>query len=187
MARSLLDTVDLSALRELVAKGPADAVAACLVDAGVLQFDPDDPEWLDRDRVVACAPDVAAALGHRLTAAGADPDFVVTTTRTGGDALALALGAATASRMDGDAWRSWCVLDPEACEDGRVWEVARAARAAGAETLGAFVTGGDSAALWRACGWSVYEAPADDPVWLLGALDQVVMRGPGVVVAVSNG
>lgn len=186
MVRSLLDTVDLATLRELTATGPAAAIAACLVDAGVLQFDPDDPQWLDRDRVTAAGGEAGAALGHRLTTAGADPDVVVRVAATGGDALALALGAATASRMDGGPWRAWCVLDPESCEDGRVWEVARAARAADAGLLGALVSGGDSAGLWRACGWSVHEAPASDPVWLLGALDQVVARGPGVVVAVDD-
>lgn len=183
MARSLLDTVDLPSLREL-ANGAAAAVAAGLVDAGLLQFDPDDPEWLDRDRVVVCGDEVAAAIGHRLSAAGADPDFVVTAARNGGEALALALGAATASAMDGSPWRSWCVLDAGACDDGRVWEVARAAQ--DSQTLGVLVAGGDSAPLWRACGWHVQEAPASDPVWLLGALDQVAVRAPGVVVAVDD-
>ena len=187
MARSLLDTADLAALRGLVTGGPEAALVAGLVDGGLLQFDPDDPEWLDRDRVVACGDSIAAALGTRLTAAGADPDFVVTTARAGGDALGLALGAATASTMDGSPWRSWCVLDEQACDDGRIWEVARAAVVAGAGVLAALVAGGDSAGLWRACGWHVIEAPADDPVWLLGALDQVTVNAPGVVVAVNGG
>src|SRR5688500_14335800 len=164
MARSLLDAADLPALRQLATAGTEAALVAAFVDAGLLQFDPDDPEWQDRDRVVACGDGVAGALGLRLTAAGADPDFVVTAAGNGGDALALTLGAATASRMDGSPWRAWCVLDAEACDDGRVWEVARAAQRAEATALGALVAGGDSAPLWRACGWYVVEAPASDPV-----------------------
>lgn len=186
MARSLLDAADLSALRDLAAGGPAAAVAAALVDTGLLQFDPDDPEWEDRDRLALCGEGVAAAVGRRLGAAGGDPDAVVTPAATGGDALALAFGASMAAAMDGGAWRAWCVLDAGACDDGRVWEVALAAGQARADALGALVAGGGTAPLWRACGWRVHEAPAADPAWLLGALDQVVAAGPAVVLAVGG-
>lgn len=185
MVRSLLDAADLAALRRLTI-GPADAVAAALVDTGLLQFDPDDPEWEDRDRLVICGEEVARAAGQRLTAAGADPDVVVTLAATGGDALALAFGAAMAAGLDGGGWRAWCLLDAEACDDGRVWEVARAASDAGAATLGVLVAGGGAAPLWRACGWQVHEAPASDPVWLLGSMDQLVSYAPAVVLAVSD-
>lgn len=186
MARSLLDAADLQVLREFAAGGPEAALAASLVDAGLLQFDADDPDWEDRDRVVICGPRTTAAVGRRLTAAGADPDAVVTPAPTGGDALAVAFGAAMAGAMDGGAWRAWCVLDAEACDDGRVWEVARAASAARPDTLGTLVAGGGTAALWLACGWRVHEAPATDVVWLLGALDQLVAQGPAVVLAVAD-
>lgn len=186
MARSLLDGADLPVLRDLAAGGPEAALAAALVDTGLLQFDADDPEWEDRDRVVICGPRVTAAVGRRLTAGGADPDAVVTPVPSGGDALAVAFGAAMAGTMDGGAWRAWCMLDAGACDDGRVWEVARAANDARPDTLGALVAGGGSAALWQACGWRVYEAPAADVVWLLGALDQLVTEGPAVVLAVAD-
>ena len=186
MPRSLLDGTDLATLRRLTAAGPADAVAAALVDTGLLQFDPDDPEWEDRDRLVICGDEVARAAGRRLTAAGADPDAVVTLAPTGGDALALAFGAAMGATLDGGAWRAWCLLDAEACDDGRVWEVARAASQARAATLGALVAGGGAAALWQACGWQVHEAPASDAAWLLGCLDQVVAAAPAVVLAVAD-
>lgn len=186
MTRSLLDTVDLPGLRALASGGPAAAVAAALVDTGLLQFDPDDADWEDRDRLVMCGLGVTAATGRRLVAAGADPDAVVMPAAAGGDALALAFGAAMAGTMDGGAWRAWCLLDSDACDDGRVWEVARAAADAAPDTLGALVAGGGTAAMWRACGWQVHEAPATDPVWLLGAIDQVVASGPAVVLAVAG-
>lgn len=185
MTRSLLDGADLATLRSL-GRTPAIAVAAALIDTGLLQFDPDDPDWGERDRVVICGPRVTAAVGRRLTAGGADPDAVVAPAPSGGDALALAFGAAMAGTMDGGAWRAWCLLDAEACDDGRVWEVARAASAARPDTLGALVAGGGTAELWRACGWQVHEAPASDAVWLLGAFDQLVAAGPSVVLAVVD-
>jgi transketolase N-terminal domain/subunit len=184
--RSLLDTADLPALRAIAAGDPADLLAATLIDTGLLQFDPDDPEWEDRDRLVVCGSSAVAATGRRLTAAGAaDPDSVVTPARNGGDGLALAFGAAMAAMLDGGAWRAWCLLDADACDDGRVWEVARAAADARPETLGVLVAGGGTAGLWRACGWHVHEAPAADPVWLLGSIDQLTAAAPAVVLAVA--
>jgi transketolase N-terminal domain/subunit len=186
MPHSLLDNADLPALRAAVAEGPEAALAAALIDTGLLQFDPDDPSWEDRDRLFVAGRDLPAALAARLRQAGADPGVVLRTLRTGGDALALAFGAAVAAEADGGAWRAWCLLDDEATDDGRVWEVARAAAQAGSPTLAALVTGAETAALWRACGWPVHEAPADDPVWLLSALDQVVAGAPAALLVATD-
>lgn len=186
MVRSLLDTADLGQLRLLTGAGPAAAVAACLVDTGLLQFDPDDSSWSDRDRLVVAGDGVATALTERLLAAGAQPDGALLRAALGGDALAFAFGAAMASEADGGAWRSWCVLDEHACDDGRVWEAARAASAAGPQSLAALVVGAGTAALWRACGWDVHIAPAADPAWLLGALDQALQDSPAAVLAVGD-
>ena len=185
MARSLLDGADLTALRALTNGGSDAAVAAAVVDAGLVQFDPDDPDWEDRDRVVVCGTALHAALAERLRAAGADPARVLVVAGTGGEALALALGAAVASGLDGSGWRSWCVLDAQACEDGRVWEVADAVRGAGAQALGAVAVGARAAALWRACGWQVHTGSVADPVELLGGLDQLLAAGPAVLLAVE--
>ena len=185
MVRSLLDGADLPALRALNGQGPAAAIAAAVVDSGLLHFDADDPQWEDRDRVVVCGPALHAALAQRLGAAGADPQRVLITADDGGTALALAFGAALSSAMDGGAWRSWCLLDEAACDDGRTWEVAAAVRDAGAEPLGAIVLGDRTAALWRACGWKVQPALVSEPVELLGGLDQVLVAGPAVLVAVD--
>jgi transketolase N-terminal domain/subunit len=185
MARSLLDTADLAQLRTLAAQGPAVAVASVLVDSGLLQFDPDDPTWDDRDRLVVAGSATATAIEERLASAGARPADTLMRA-SGGDALAMAFGAAMASQLDGGAWRSWCVLDEAACDDGRVWEAARAAAWAKAATLTALVEGAGTVRLWEACGWTVHSAPADDPAWLLGALDQAVLTSPAVVLAVPG-
>ena len=183
MAHSLLDGADLTALRQISAGGAPDALAAALVDSGLLQFDPDDLEWEDRDRLIVYGEGVSAALGRRLAAAGAVPDGVIIPAPAGGDAMALAFGAAMAS---GGVWRSWCVLDADADDDGRVWEIARAASEAPATSLGVLAIGNGSAQLWAACGWTVHEAPASDPAWALGALDQVVAGAPAVLLAVDD-
>ena len=185
MARSLLDGADLATLRALAGNGVEAAVAAAVVDSGLLQFDPDDPAWEDRDRVVVAGSGLHGALAQRLTEAGADPGRVLVTAAGGGEALGLAFGAAMASAHDGGAWRSWCLLDEEACEDGRVWEVADAVRGAGADPLGAIVVGERTAALWRACGWQVHTATVSDPVEVLGGLDQLLAAGPAVLLAVT--
>ena len=186
MVRSLLDGADLGALRAVGASGAPDAVAAALIDTGLLQFDADDPEWEDRDRLITSGPLVTAAATRRLTTAGAQADAVITTTRNGGDAMALAFGAAMASGADGGVWRAWCLLDAAASDDGRVWEIARAAADAGAQFVGVLVAGMQGAALWRACGWTVHAAPANDPAWVLGALDQIVTRAPSVLLVADN-
>ena len=188
MARSLLDGADLTLLRGLTEDGTDTAVAAAFIDAGLLQFDPDDPGWEERDRLVVCGAAVGDALSGRLRVAGADPERVLATVATsaGGEALGLAFGAAMASALDGGAWRSWCVLDAAACEDGRVWEVADAVGSAGAETLGAVVVGDRTAALWRACGWKVHTASGTDLVEILGGLDQLMAAGPAVLLVVDQ-
>ena len=185
MARSLLDTADLAQLRTLVAGGTAAAIAAAVVDSGLLQFDPDDAEWEDRDRLVVAGTALAEALEARLADAGARP-FETVVRASGGDALAMAFGAAVASQVDGAPWRSWCVLDEAACDDGRVWEAARAAAWARASTLTALVEGASTVRMWEACGWTVHQAPVDDPAWLLSSLDQAVATSPAVVLAVPR-
>lgn len=186
MVRSLLDAADLRALRAAGAGSASNAVAAALIDSGLLQFDADDPDWEERDRLIASGPLVTAAVARRLAAAGAQGDAVISATRTGGEAMALAYGAAMASGADGGVWRVWCLLDAAATDDGRVWEIARAAAEGHAQFLGVLVAGNDGAALWRACGWTVHEAPADDPAWVLGALDQIVERAPSVLMVADD-
>ena len=185
MRRSLLDTADIPALRARARAGAASAVAGALIDTGLLQFDPDDAEWSDRDRLVVAGPQAVAAVGERLAAAGAD--FASTAYVAGGEALAVALGAAVAARLDGEIWRAWCVLDESVCDDGRTWEAARAAVGADLRTLTVLGVGDESAALWRAAGWQVHLVPPADPVWLLGALDQALTGAPAAVLVSTDG
>jgi hypothetical protein len=181
VSRSLLDRADLPALRALLTQ-QRSAAAIGLIDSGLLQFDVSDPAWEDRDRLFVAGTGVSRSVRARLEAAGANPDDVATFSSSGGDAMALAFGAALASDLDGNAWRPWVALDASACDDGRVWEVVRAAATAGAGALGVVVEGEGAPTLWSACGWRVHEVPPADPVWLLGALDQVGVTGPAVVV-----
>lgn len=185
MTRSLLDGADLPALRERLHEDWS-AAATALIDSGLLQFDADDPDWEDRDRLIVAGSGVAQVVRARLAGAGAVAEQVATFASSGGMAMALAFGAALASDLDGNAWRPWAVLDESACDDGRVWEVARAAAGAPAAALAVIVEGDGAPELWRACGWQVHEVPPADPVWLLGALDQVGVTGPAVVVVARD-
>lgn len=180
MSRSLLDTADLAVLREAAQGRPAPAIAAALIDTGLLQFDPDDPAWADRDRLVLGGQQMAEAFAQRLGAAGAELES--TARQADADALGVALGAGIASALDGGIWRAWCAIDEVICDDGRTWEAARAATGADLLTMTALVAGADSERLWRACGWSVEVVPADDPAWLLGALDQAMLGQPTAVL-----
>lgn len=185
MVRSLLDGADLPALRVLLERDWS-AAATGLIDSGLLQFDADDPGWEDRDRLIVAGDGIAQVVRERLAAAGATPEDVAVFAPSGGHAMALAFGAALASDLDANAWRPWAVLDGAACDDGRVWEVARAA-ASQTDALGVVVEGDRAPGLWTACGWRVHEVPASDPVWLLGALDQVALTGPAAILVSRDG
>jgi transketolase N-terminal domain/subunit len=138
MSRSLLDGADLAAMRALL-ESEWSAAATGLIDSGLLQFDPADPAWEDRDRLIVADAAVTQTFRARLHAAGAAPDDVATFVPSGGTAMGLAFGAALASDLDGNAWRPWAVLDERCCDDGRVWEVARAAADAATGALGVIV------------------------------------------------
>lgn len=179
--RSLLDGADLARLRPLVAPGGLRALAAVLVDGRALQVDPADPSWGDRDRLVttvAALPQLVA----RLRTMGADPAAVVASVATGGAALGMALGAAAASAADGGVWRTWCVLDARATDDGGVWEAARAAADADLGPLVVLGAGHGDAALWSACGWSVHTARTTDPALLFAAVDRALADTPAAVL-----
>lgn len=183
MPRSLLDGVDLRRLRLPAASG-AQTLAACLIDGGAAQFDAGDPAWPDRDRLVAVAGSpLAAAVDERLQAAGCPAGEQLVLAGGGGEALAVALGAGAVSRLDGGVWRAWCLLADDDCDDGTLWEAVRAAGEQCLATVTALVDGAATAPLWRACGWSVRQVPAE-PVRLLAAVDHAVAEQgvPAVVL-----
>lgn len=190
MTRSLLDRADLGRLRaqlsEAASHSPSTAVLTLLLEAGVVQHDPGDPAWPDRDRLV---------LGGRAVMAGAPRAFTAAGYRDGdgrhevpdGRALAVAQGAAVSSRLDGGVARVWCVLDRACCRDGVTWEAAAAARPPLPLTALVIVEAGDDleplAARWRACGWSIHHAAVTSPELLLGACDQALAdAGPSLVL-----
>jgi hypothetical protein len=177
LPRSLLDGVDLPAVRAASARGRGELATAlaCLRAGGVLQHDPDDPQWMDRDRVI----DGAGALGT----SGPGSWW---SSALGRDALALALGAGLSSSLDGGIFRVWCLLD-ETADDGRTWDAARTAAAQACATLTVVTSGSPDvrvADLLRAAGWPTFAATSDEPVEVLGAMDRAVAHraGPTAVV-----
>lgn len=183
MRPSLLDRADLRRLRPLAGGGGLAAIAACLVDGGVVQLDAQEPTWSDRDRIVAGGPEAAAAVSARLVA-GSLPDSVVAAA-TAGEALGVAVGTAIVSARQGAAWRVWCVLDRSAVDDGAVWETARAAALAWPLPLTVLAEGEPS--VWAAAGWRVEAAAGGDPAHILAALDHTaeVAERP-IAVAVTR-
>lgn len=186
MRRSLLDDVDLAALRPLCAGGGVESLAAMLVDGGVVAMAADDPLWPDRDRIVTGGEQARTAVVARLRAAELDARHDPETRRRGGAAVAVAMGLAGTSARQGGVWRALCVLDVAAAADGEVWEAARTAVASGAgASLKVAVAAGDTAPMWAAWGWAVSTAPADDPARLLAAFDHALAEParPAAVVA----
>lgn len=163
---SLFDHAGLPQLLGAVeaARRPAGAIVAALRD----------PALAGGDLVV---------LGGRWFGSPAPPWAV----EPEGRALPVAVGAACARR---DA-TTWCALRAAALGDGRVWEAARAATAAGLARLVLVVLAvedqvRDAAAMLAACGWSVRHAPSGGPWELLSALDRAraAAAGPGAPTAV---
>ena len=128
---------------------------------GVLQYDPDAPDWLERDRFVL-------SKGH------ASPGFYVTLARAGyfpaselssyrktdgllqghahpmtpgvemnsgslGMGLSFALGHALAAKLDGRNYRVFALLGDGECQEGEVWEAAMSAAHHGADNLTAII------------------------------------------------
>lgn len=193
MTRSLLDRADLVTIRRAARRypGPFATVVACLVDGRLLQYDPDDPDWSDRDRLVAGDPDAERAAASALSATGATADRALVTASPG-VALALATGAALASGIDGGIFRVWCLLGSWAVSDGLVWEGARAAVAGETASLSVVAVARANeaeriAALFAAAGWLVRRAAATDAIEMLGALDHTITasRRPVLVLGIA--
>lgn len=190
--RSLLDRADLATIRRAAARYPGlfATIAACLIDGGLAQFDPDDPDWDDRDRVLVGDEEAAKALTAALAAAGANAHRAVVRAAPG-VAVCLATGAAMASGVDGGLFRVWCLISETAVTDGLVWEGARAAAAAGVHGLAVLAVARrtDTSALsslFAAAGWQVRQAAADDVIELLGAMDHALASTTGPVLVLGT-
>jgi transketolase len=188
---SLLDRAPLDRVRTDAAglPGPFAVTVAVLLHGGVVQHDPADPAWPDRDRLVCGSPDAAGAAAQALADLGypRGGGFVAAMRAP---ALAVGLGMAAASRIQGGIFRVWCLLGGSCAGDGEVWEAAVAAAANAEDLLSAVVVtprghSGAASAMLRAAGWRVGRADATDPVDLLAAMDRLVHPdgAPGAVVA----
>ena len=124
----------------------ADILAA-LYFGGVLEHDPENPEWEGRDRVILAQGHAAPALYAALAQAGyipreelatlrklgsrlqGHPDSnqvpgVEVTTGSLGQGLSIAAGAAAGLRLDGAPQTVFALLGDGECQEGQVWEAA---------------------------------------------------------------
>ena len=124
----------------------ADILAA-LYFGGVLEHDPENPEWEGRDRFILAKGHAAPALDAALAQAGYIPREELATLRklgsrlqghpdsnqvpgvevsTGslGQGLSIAAGAAAGLRLDGAPQTVFALLGDGECQEGQVWEAA---------------------------------------------------------------
>jgi transketolase len=199
----------------------ADLVAALYFHK--LRVRPHEPDWPDRDRFVLskghCIPVVYAALARRgffpegqlwtLRKYGSPlqghPDRVMcpgieAATGSLGQGLSISVGMAFAGRLDGAAWRVYCMLGDGECQAGQVWEAAMLAGRRDLSNLTAIVDCNQVqqsarvteildidpiVAKFEAFGWAVREIDGHDMVQILDALDEVegVRDRPQAIVA----
>ena len=124
----------------------ADILAA-LYFGGVLEHDPENPEWEGRDRFILAKGHAAPALYAALAQAGYFPREELATLRklgsrlqghpdsnqvpgvevsTGslGQGLSVAAGAAAGLKLDGAPQTVFALLGDGECQEGQVWEAA---------------------------------------------------------------
>ena len=113
----------------------------------VLQHDPTNPEWADRDRVILSKGHAAPVLYAAMADCGYTPVETLNTLRklgsiyqghpdrrfipaleasTGslGEGLSIALGMGLAARWDKRPWRAYCILGDGEIQEGQIWEAA---------------------------------------------------------------
>ncbi len=122
----------------------ADVLAVMYSD--VLDRDPIDPHWPDRDRIILSKGHAAPALYSALAEAGYfDRDILWTLRKFGsplqghpcrlkgppglemstgslGQGLSIAVGLALGARIKGEKWRTYCILGDGELDEGSVWE-----------------------------------------------------------------
>ena len=111
---------------------------------GKMRYDPEDPDWHDRDRFILCKGHAAPALYAVLAEAGFFPIEELSNLRktgsllqghpdtttpgvdipTGslGQGLSVANGIALAGKLDKKAYRVYALLGDGECDEGQVWE-----------------------------------------------------------------
>lgn len=125
-------------------------IMTALYLGGILKYDPKDPEWEDRDKVILSKGHASLVLysilkrigyltqeelstfcqpGSRL---GGEPKMgdipgVEATTGSLGHGLSFAVGIAMANKMDARDSRVYVILGDGECQEGSVWEAAMSA------------------------------------------------------------
>ena len=189
-----------------------------------LRWNPQDPAWPERDRFVLSKGHGVPVLYAVYAEAGAIPEaetktlrrigsrlqghpdpvrlpFLEAATGSLGQGLSIAFGMALGARLDGAAWRTYCLLGDGECEEGQVWEAAMSAPRFEVDNLCAIVdnnriqqTSSVEQILptlnplpdkWRAFSWHVIECDGHDVEALLAAFDEAEQtKGkPTVVIA----
>lgn len=123
---------------------------AALYFGGFLRYDPERPDWPDRDRFILSKGHGVPALYAALAEAGYFDEAELDTLReidsrlqghpvygtapgieasTGslGQGLSIGLGMALAARLDDADWNVFVLLGDGECQEGQVWEAAMAA------------------------------------------------------------
>jgi transketolase len=140
----------------------AAEIVTALYFGGVLNHDPENPEWPDRDRFILSkghgVPILYAALAERgyfpvdelLSLRQVDSRLqghpvqgmtpgIEASTGSLGQGLSIGIGHAIAGRLDGKPFRTWVLLGDGECQEGQVWEAAMAGPNYELDTLTAIV------------------------------------------------
>jgi len=148
--KSVITTLSIAGSGHLgVSLGLAD-LFTCLYFS-ILNHDPDDPLYPERDRLILSIGHAAPILYATLARAGYFPEAELATLRklgsrlqghpgrehglpgielsagSLGQGLSVSVGRALAAKMDGESWRVFCVLGDGELQEGSVWEAAMAA------------------------------------------------------------
>ncbi len=187
-----------------------------------LNHDPSNPQWEDRDRFVLSKGHVAPVLYAALAESGYFPvEDLITLRKMGsklqghpvrgkvpgvemstgslGQGLSMSCGIALAGKMDGKAYKTYCLLGDGELQSGQNWEAAMFASHNGLNNLIAIVdrnrlqiTGGTEEAVsleplpekWKAFGWNVIIINGHNIRQIEEALDKAAesKRRPTVII-----
>lgn len=188
-----------------------------------LRLRPEEPDWPERDRFVLskghCIPIVYAAMAKlgffpeeqlkTLRDLGSPlqghPDRtrmpgIEASTGSLGQGLSVAVGMALAGKMEGAAWRVYCMVGDGETQSGQIWEAAMFAGRHGLDNLCAILDNNQVqqndkvaeildiepvVAKWRAFNWHVREVDGHDMEQIVDALDeaQLVHDRPSMIVS----
>lgn len=189
----------------------------------VMHVDPQNPDWAKRDRFILSKGHGAAGLYSTLAERGffstellktfgrinsrlqVHPDMhmvpgVEISSGALGQGLSVALGIAMAARLDGRAFRVYCLVGDGESQEGQIWEAAMAAAHYRVDNLTAILDYNNVQLLgpvnevmdvapvpekWRSFGWEVIEIDGHDMRQIIDALEsaQQVKDKPCMIVA----